>query len=191
MAGGGAGSERLSSGAKPGCVRVFFALWPDAGVRGALAAAGSEAQAECGGRATASDKIHLTLFFVGDVERERITRLQALASSISAAPFELDLSTLGYWRHNRIVWAGSRRCPAQLVLLVELLRQNLAREGLEAEDRPYVPHVTLVRNAKRAPKKTAIVPLTWRASDFVLVESVRDESARYEVIARWPLVAPV
>ena len=172
--------------------RVFFALWPDDDVRAALANAGAHAQAECGGRATAPDKIHLTLFFVGDIERSRIAALEACASRVAAAPFGLDMSALGYWRHNRIVWAGARHCPGELGTLVHDLSLSLAGEGIRGEDRPYVPHVTLVRNARQAPMRSALEAPVWKARELVLVESVRAAGvSRYAILAKWPLGRPV
>jgi RNA 2',3'-cyclic 3'-phosphodiesterase len=170
--------------------RVFFALWPGAHVAQALAAAAREAQAECGGRPTAPEKIHLTLFFVGDVERGRIVSLQALAGTVRTNAFSLDFDAIGYWRHNRIVWGGMRRCAEALSRLVANLQERLLVEGIESETRPYVPHVTLVRNAQRGPKRTRLGPLAWDADDFVLVESVpAGGGVRYDVIGRWPLLA--
>jgi 2'-5' RNA ligase len=170
--------------------RVFYALWPGPDVAHALASAAREAQAECGGRATAPEKIHLTLFFVGDVERGRVVSLQALAGSVRTNAFSLDFNAIGYWRHNRIVWGGTPRCPEALARLVANLQERLSAEGIECEERPYVPHVTLVRNAQRRPKRTIIGPLAWHADDFVLVESVpARDGVRYDVIGRWPLVA--
>src|SRR6478752_1362145 len=97
-----------------GRARVFFALWPGVDVTRALAAAGSMAQEECGGRVIAAEKLHMTLFFVGDIESARLASLQALGSSIRGAAFEFDIDTIAYWRHNRIVWAGTRNCPGEL-----------------------------------------------------------------------------
>lgn len=172
--------------------RVFFALWPDASVRHALGELAVEARAECGGRATASDKIHLTLVFIGDIARSRVAALQACAAAVEAKPFELELSVLGYWRHNRIVWAGAKRCPAELVALVAALSRKLAGLGIREENRPYVPHVTLVRNARAAPKQTRMTPLAWRARELVLVESLSGAgTSRYDVISRWPVAASV
>jgi RNA 2',3'-cyclic 3'-phosphodiesterase len=172
---------------KPGQARVFFALWPDPAVREALAALAQSCEAECGGRLTAPAKIHLTLFFVGEIGRAALTRLHDVADAITAAPFALVLTELGYWRHNRIVWAAAR-CPPALALLVSELTRELARLGLRGEERPYVPHVTLLRNARRAPASNTFSPIDWRAREFVLVESVAAHGgSRYEVIARWPL----
>ncbi len=174
------------------CARVFFALWPDAAVRDALSDVAVRLQAQCGGRATARDKIHLTLFFVGDIERARIGALESCASAVAASRIELDMNELGYWRHNRIVWAGASACPSELTQLVSALTHNLADEGLRGEDRPYAAHVTLVRNARRAPLRTVIDSPVWHAQAFVLVESVRGaHGSSYEVIGRWPLARPV
>lgn len=174
-----AGSERA---------RLFFALWPDETVRRTLGALALEAQAHCGGRATTLEKIHLTLFFIGDVARSRIAALQLAASALDTTPFELVLDRLGYWRHNRIAWAGASKCPRALDLLASGLRDALGRAGVKGEDRPYVPHMTLVRNAERPPAAAAVGPCSWRAREFVLVESVSVVGGvRYDVRSRWTL----
>ncbi|HET7160807.1 MAG TPA: RNA 2',3'-cyclic phosphodiesterase [Burkholderiales bacterium] len=171
----------------PDRARLFFALWPDPSVSSALAQIAIQARAECGGRAIPLQKIHLTVVFVGAVERSRIANVQSCAAALAIEPFELELSTLGYWRHNRIVWAGATSCPRALAALVAALSHELAGLGIHSEDRPYVPHVTLVRNARCPPRELHMDPLQWRARELVLVESVTGAS-RYEVLARWPLV---
>ena len=167
--------------------RVFFALWPDMDVRDALAAVARECKLECGGRQTPPEKLHITLFFVGDVERATVPRLQSVAGALTAAPFRLDITKLGLWRHNRIVWAGAASIPPALAALVSDLTRGLAAVDVQAEERSYVPHITLVRNARTAPKRTRIAPIAWLAREFVLVESVAaGGGSRYEVVARWP-----
>ena len=171
-----------------GRARVFFALWPDEAVRCALSEAARTAQAECEGRATAASKIHLTLFFVGGVARAELPALERCAAGLAPDGFDLVTDVLGCWRHNRIVWAGARETPPALAALVADLTAALAAAGYRGEDRPYVPHVTLVRNARRAPRGTAVDAPPWRAREFVLVESA---GGRYEVLSRWPLRPPL
>jgi 2'-5' RNA ligase len=172
--------------------RVFFALWPGAFVRDALAAAAVKAQAECAGRATPAAKLHITLFFVGEIERARLGALETCAAAVRAERFALDMGVLGYWRHNRIVWAGARQCPTALESLVSQLTANLAREGIAGEDRRFVPHVTLVRNARGAPKETSLDAPEWDVRTFALVESVRvGGGVRYDVRGEWPLTPPL
>jgi 2'-5' RNA ligase len=176
----------LSSAAKKDVSRVFFALWPDAEVRDALAVLARGVQSECGGRATRADKIHLTLFFVGHVERSRLPRLHAAAQAVRSVPFDLVIDRLGYFRRARIAWAGAASPPA-LASLVAGLTEKLAVEGIAGEDRPFVPHITLAREALRKPTDTSIEPVVWHARDFVLVESQRVSDGSYEILERWKL----
>ena len=181
----------MSARAKPDRARVFFALWPKPRVRESLAAVTRAAQAECGGRATAAEKLHLTLAFLGDVDRARLAAVRSIASAVTGAPFELHLTRVGWWRHNHIVWAGSDHSPQGLEELVSSLHRGLSAEGYAFEDRPYAAHVTLVRNALRAPAQAAIPRLVWPVAAFALVESVpAGGGVRYEVLAQWPLGAP-
>jgi RNA 2',3'-cyclic 3'-phosphodiesterase len=177
----------LTAIGKRDLARVFFALWPDSAVREALAALARDAQAECGGRATRADKIHLTLFFVGEVERHRLAVLRAAAAAARSASFELVIDRLGYFRRARIAWAGAD-CPPALASLVAQLAASLAAEGIEGEARPYVPHITLAREAARHATRTSFEPIIWRAQDFVLVESGRAAGgSSYEILERWRL----
>jgi len=170
--------------------RLFFALWPDRGVRDALAAWAQAAQATCGGRATPADKLHLTLFFVGTVERARIAALEAAAGAVRGEAFDLTLDTLGHWRHNRIVWAGASRCPPALERLAQSLSAALAAQGFAGEARAYAPHMTLVRNAERRPHAIGVLPRAWGVREFVLAESApAPGGVRYPVLRRWPLAA--
>ena len=89
-----------------GRVRLFFALWPDDDARRALTAAAQCAQAQCGGRATPAEKIHLTLFFIGSVERARVGEIEAVGASVRAPRFTLALERTGCFRRKGIVWAG-------------------------------------------------------------------------------------
>jgi 2'-5' RNA ligase len=158
-------------------------------MREALAQVGAAAQRECGGRAIPADKVHITLFFLGNVERDRIPELEALAREIRARAFELTIDVVDWWRHNRIVWAGTRVCPEPLAELAETLSTALAALRFSQEDRLYVPHVTLVRKATRKPRNIVISPMRWPVHDFALVESVAEGAGnRYHVVARWPLV---
>jgi 2'-5' RNA ligase len=170
----------------PERARLFFALWPDDSVREALSNAALRVKAECGGRATPAAKIHLTLVFLGDVEKRRIAELAGCAARVAAPHFDLAIDVLGYWRHNRIVWAGTRAAPAALARLAADLSGSLAALGYRFDDRPYVPHVTLVRNARQPSRIRDIETPSWHVRELVLAQSAQD---RYDVVGRWPLEA--
>jgi 2'-5' RNA ligase len=170
--------------------RLFFAIWPAPEVQQSLGEAAERLQRACGGRAVPARSIHLTLVFLGDVPSGRAAALGAFAATIEAAPFELKLDRAAYWRHNRIVWAGTAHCPPALARLVEQLEEGLSAQGYSLDRRRYVPHVTLVRNARRAPDAGLTCRVDWAVTRFALVESVASGRGRtYEVRREWPFAA--
>lgn len=176
--------ERLS--AVPS--RLFFALWPDSGTRDALAATAGVLRKTCGGRAPPARNLHLTLAFLGNVPAARLPELEDLTAALHAEPFVLDLDRIGWWRQHRLVWAGTAACPSGLEALVAALAGSLRAGGFDFERRRFMPHVTLLRDAGKAPVPTAFGPLTWCPTRFVLACS--QPSARgvqYRVMNAWPL----
>lgn len=168
--------------------RVFFALWPGGEALEALEAAARRAAACCGGRRMRGDSLHLTLEFVGRVDATRLQQLYALAGAIEAADFDLEFDRGGYWRHNRIYWAGCSVVPTGLRALSGALRLALAGAGFSVEGRAFVPHVTLLRDARCADVPGLPQPIRWPAREFALVESLlQADGARYQMLARWPL----
>ena len=168
--------------------RLFFAAWPSPGVQERLHAVAQQARRECGGRAIAQRNIHLTLAFLGDVPRSRLHQVEAVAGGMSGSRCDIEVDRLQYWRHNRILWAGVERCPASLAGLAGQLSAGLRATGFRLDDRPYVLHVTLLRNARRAPADSRISAVAWPIAHIALVESVqRGDGRAYEVLRRWPL----
>ncbi len=187
------GAKRLSlQRGIPDTARLFFALWPDEGARAALAGLAESLHQECGGRLMLEGNIHLTLAFLGNIPSGRIAQLHALAAAVAAPCFDLKIDTLTYWRHNRIVWAGTQVCPSALRDLVAQLARALRTAGFRCEEREYAPHITLLRDARRAPATRAVDGIAWRAGEFTLVQSLRRNGAVvYEAVGRWPLSAAV
>ncbi len=169
--------------------RLFFALWPDAASRAALDGMAQTLHPQCGGRTVPNRNIHLTLVFLGNVAAGRIPDLCALAERITAPGFDLVIDSVNHWRHNSVVWAAPQECPAALRALVTALENALKVTGVVFDERPYRPHVTLLRGARRAPPLPMSEVINWRAADFALVQSLgRDRTTVYEVLQRWPLV---
>lgn len=179
--------ERLSDGSID-TARVFFALWPAASLAGELAAVARKAMRECGGKAVPERNIHLTLVFIGDIAREQLALLETAASRVLAEPVSVALDRFGYWRHNRVLWAGPAEAPQPLLVLIERLGTALREAGVRFDARKYAPHVTLLRHALRPPASLALALPVWQAAEFVLAESARvDGRSAYVPVARWPL----
>lgn len=146
-------------------------------------------QAALHGRRTRDDSIHLTLAFVGAVDIERLPELAAPPSSHWKA-FELTLDRCGCWPHNRIGWIAPSSVPAPMQAMVAAMQAWLRGAGFALEERPWRPHVTLVRKAQCVPLAACAAPIAWHAQDFVLVRSLPEsEGARYRIMGRWPLSA--
>lgn len=169
--------------------RVFFALWPDAAALDALETAARAGEVCCGGRRMRRDGLHLTLAFIGVVTPPRLDLLHEIAAGVAAAPYELILDRLGWWPHNRILWAGCHETPSPQHRLFAALALPLATAGFVLDRRPHAPHVTLLRQAycKKVPELPA--PIRWRVDAFSLVESsLQASGAHYRELASWPLL---
>jgi 2'-5' RNA ligase len=167
--------------------RVFFALWPETRVADALTATARQSHGDCGGRITGHDSIHLTLAFLGDIPAERVAAAEEAAALVAGEPFLLAVDRLGYWKHNRILWAGCEASPAALAALAADLGERLRGAGFALETRPFAAHVTLLRNARCAAVPALAEPIEWPVGEFVLIESTPGAAVRYRPIGRWTL----
>lgn len=96
-----------------------------------------------------SDKLHLTMKFVGEADDAGAARLAAAATEVAAGhgPFEMILGGVGAFpnfRRARIVWLGVEADP-RLELLHHDLELACDAAGFEVEGRPFRPHITLAR----------------------------------------------
>lgn len=175
--------------AKNSTARLFFAIWPDAVVRDQLDEVSRRMHEACGGRRTRAATIHQTLIFLGEVEVERVEALVALASEIRVPPFELRLTRFNWWRRKRLAWAAPDETPAALAELVGELERRLKEADFRFDQRPYSPHITLLRKADCELSGFSAQPIGWRVEEFVLVRSAMDENgSNYEFVGRWPLL---
>ena len=168
-------------------LRLFFALWPDAAGRAALAAWQPPLHALCGGRVMRPDTLHATLVFLGDVAGHRLEALRLAAQETGFRSFGLNFARARYWEHNHIVYAAPEAPPAALYELVDTLERNLRRHHFHFDARAYQPHVTLLRHAKWGDAQLPpMPPVCWQVSRFALVQSLREaDGARYRVLARF------
>jgi len=177
-------------------IRLFFALWPDEALRETLAEAAGPLRAACDGRPVPKSNYHLTLAFLGGVEASRLDGIRDAAAGVAAGfaagfgtpGFELVLDTAGHWRRAGVAWLGARRPPEAAEQLAGFLWQALEPLGFAAEQRPFRPHLTVLRGCRRCVEVGPVAPVAWPVRDFVLVRSeTRPEGARYEIVGRWGL----
>jgi len=167
-------------------VRLFFALWPDDAVRAGLARWSRDLHALCGGRITPPEKLHVTLAFLGGVEDARVAEVERAADEVAAPLASLVLDRPGYWKHNRIAWAGTSTVPPELEALVSELRGALVKSQIRFDAKSFASHVTLLRDAREPKGMPALDPIPWKIDGFALVESVAlPRGSRYEIRRSW------
>ncbi len=92
------------------------------------------------------EQLHLTLRFIGEVNGRDANAIDDVLLALSAPGFSLALKGVGEFggKHPHSLWAGVRD-PEPVKHLNRKIETALQRTGLEAEQRKFMPHVTLAR----------------------------------------------
>jgi 2'-5' RNA ligase len=160
-------------------VRAFFGLPLPEEHRAAYASAllGSPALAPRW-RWTRVENLHLTIRFLGHVELASADRIAGRVEASAPRAFALQLGSLDAFKRGPLasaLWVGLQLGAEEVSALAAIVEAECAREGLEAEKRPYRPHMTLARARERegAPVPRVNVPELppWRAGELVLFRS--------------------
>ncbi|MCP5199209.1 MAG: RNA 2',3'-cyclic phosphodiesterase [Gammaproteobacteria bacterium] len=169
--------------------RLFYALWPDAATRAALATAAARVDVREARRVQPGD-LHLTLSFLGEIGAADAERLQERTAP--ALPgFTLEFGLCGWWRASRVAWLAPLATPVELLSLQAWTTAAGHSVGVPPETRGFQPHVTVARRVTRVPRTSGGLELTWQVTDFALVESLPGgQPERYRVRAAWRLEGP-
>jgi len=94
------------------------------------------------------DNLHITIWFLGEVDDERAAKLkEVLLEPFRTAAFRVELKGLGAFPPTgspRAIWMGVKGHDAPVQVHQEL-SERLSSLGFEPERRAYSPHVTLAR----------------------------------------------
>ena len=174
--------------------RLFVAIRPPEAVRERLL---DLMGGVSGARWVGEDQIHLTVRFIGEVDRHLANDVHAALAGIRHPPFDIALSGLGAFERRgetKVLWAGVTPHDP-LKALHKKVDQALARAGIEPERRAFHPHITLARLARGA---GALGPLIESAggvtsppfavAEFRLYESrLTPDGAIHSVVERFAL----
>lgn len=164
----------VGTGATPvGPARFFVALRPDRAARQALGQCAATLAHRHGGRALCADDTHLTLAFIGAREASFeacLARLLAPAGTL-LEPQALVLGRLRHFGRGRgrmLVWTGPESTPSWLAEAAATVREALNVHAVAFDDRPFVPHLTLVRSARAATALAPALPAPVRVASWRL-----------------------
>ncbi len=168
--------------------RLFFALWPGDQQRLALTRV-QQKLPNHPGRLAHPEDLHITLVFLGDLDRDRRACAEEAADQVSGTPFALSLDRFGCFPRARVLWCGASERPQPLLDLLHALNGGLLGCGFRPERRPFKPHVTLARKARPLPARELTHPIPWPVSQFALVTARPGERPRYRLVREWSLVS--
>lgn len=177
--------------------RLFIAIHPPEQVCDLLL---DTMEAVDGARWQDADNLHLTLRFVGEVERTTAEDLAAELGRIRATPFPLAIAGVGHFEKSsragsrpHAIWAGLTD-SAPLRALRKQVERACVIAGLGREERRFVPHITLARlNASTGPvahwltTHGTLRSEPWLVDGFSLYESqLTAHGSIYAEVVRFP-----
>lgn len=174
--------------------RLFVALRPPHAIRAALIAA---MHGISGARWQNDEQLHLTLRFIGEVDRHRAEDIAAALGALHAPAVTARIAGVSLFERQgrpHMMWAGVEPCEP-IAALHRKVDQLLARVGIAPEPRAFVPHITLARlNRSSGPVAPFLALHSDLASaDFIFGHVTLYESemghggSRYHPVARYPL----
>ena len=174
--------------------RLFVAIRPPGEIRDLLIDAMHDSPEL---RWVADENLHVTLRFIGEVERPLAEDIAAALGRIHSGRFELGISGVGMFdqRNGGALWAGIQP-KAPIAALAAKVERACQAAGLEAERRAFHPHVTLARFGRQSrpraaafiERKRALTSPPFAVDRFTLFESrLSRHGASYDEIASYGL----
>ncbi|HEX5792277.1 MAG TPA: RNA 2',3'-cyclic phosphodiesterase [Rheinheimera sp.] len=124
-------------------------------------------------RAVDSDNLHLTLFFLGQVDAAQQQRLVVAAQQINVAAFSLTLDHLACFAKAKILYLAPSLVPPELIKLQRQVADCCKAEGFTDIHDKYQPHITIARHGVCATGfYQQVPPVRLNISQFALYQSV-------------------
>ena len=142
------------------------------------------------------EQLHVTLRFIGEVERPQAEDVAAALNGLTGPPLKLQLAGVGRFAQRRggALWAGvAPREP--LARLAAKIDRACVAAGLEPEHRAFHPHITLARWKGAEPDLAGFIRLhsgltsePWPVASFTLYEShLLRQGAHYDAVTDYGL----
>jgi RNA 2',3'-cyclic 3'-phosphodiesterase len=142
-------------------------------------------------RWTPPANLHLTVHFVGNVDRSVVEGVADALAGHQPVAFDIALGgigTFGRGRVARVLWLGLRAGADAAAALAVQVEAACVRAGLAGEERQFRVHLTLARARGRDGSRLPDLPAPpqlepWRAGELALYSSRLTRSgAIYEVM---------
>jgi RNA 2',3'-cyclic 3'-phosphodiesterase len=164
--------------------RLFFALWPEDIIRQQCVDIGKAILTEHA-RLVRPANIHVTLLFLGNIDTDKEERFKQVLATVQVPSTTLCFNKLSFWKKPGILCLTTSNTYPGVETLVGMLSRLGGDLGIQTDERPFKPHVTL---AKKATKLMPLEfdPINWNSSSFCLVESVNcPKGIEYRIVEEW------
>ena len=160
-------------------MRLFFGIQPTPEARSAINDVLSQASDSLGSASSvlrwiAQENLHLTLQFLGEVERDRLDALvMSLRPRLALRPFTVSLDRFGAFPPSgppRTIWLGLGSGINEVREIHAELARRLAASRFEPETRPYSPHLTVARVRDEQRGRAAAVRSTLASIPVPVIE---------------------
>lgn len=174
--------------------RLFVAICPPEPIRDSLIDAMDDSPDF---RWQDDEQLHLTLRFIGEVDRPLAQDLADALGQVRSPALQLRISGAGRFeqRSSGALWAGIEP-KAPVAALAAKIERTCQQVGLEPDRRAFHPHITLARWKGRRSREVAdyldrhrgLASEPFAVTEFTLFESrLSRHGAHYEEVASYAL----
>ncbi|MBQ6570587.1 MAG: RNA 2',3'-cyclic phosphodiesterase [Clostridia bacterium] len=130
-------------------MRLFIAIGFDNAAKKELAGSTLLLKNACErGSFSRDENFHLTLVFLGEIERVKLKTITDVMDSTAVSPFEMKIAGFSRFRRDDgDILLRRLEYPAELTELHAQLYSALKVKGFTLESRKFSPHITLARRA--------------------------------------------
>lgn len=164
--------------------RLFFALWPDDITRQQCVKITKGINKEKA-RPVNPANLHVTLLFLGNIAADKEISFRLEAATIPIPKTTLRFDQLNFWKKPGVLCLTATDSSPELMALVDNLSIVARKLDIPIDERPFKPHVTLVKKAKEL-TTLEFEPVIWHSKSFCLVESCSlINGVEYRIIEQW------
>lgn len=169
--------------------RLFFALWPEPAARRQCETIIARLSDQ--GRPVSAANLHVTLLFLGRIPPEQQAAITSDAARLPTSSTTLSFERLSFWKKPAVLCLTADYVDRRIVSLNENLTTIAKQYGIAIDERPFTPHVTLIKKVRSA-IDIDFNPILWQSNGFCLVESRSGaEGVDYRIVKHWPSSKPL
>lgn len=176
----------------PAAAKLFIALWPTADTVQAIQQQSPIVYNWATGRALPAAHWHITLAYMGRcsaVQWDNVSK--GFGGLVIPTVAQLQLEAVGHFEQAQVIYlqvAANRGHYPQLQRAYQQLWAQLDPWGWQPEDRPYVPHVSLLRRAQYQWPAPAWPTVPWQSRCLKLIVSMaQPQGSTYFQVAEQPI----